>query len=605
MTTVPRLRALIVPSSDAEARFIMDVLEDHGDTPVLVKNAQEALSELALRPVEVAFISLALPRGDGLALVHHVRALHGDVDVVVVASAAEIQDTVHAHALGVLHSVLHPLTGDALLVAVDRARERRMLAAERARLANEGEISRRRTATYARCAAFVAETDLARVARLVLDACAGECELDAAVVYVASSTGTFVETARVGTTSRLSTTLDDSEIAAIDPTVVVEDRGDRVRIALIGDAELVGVLDLVPTSTQRAQAELDGLQVVAGLATAAFQAARKVDAIARAGIKDPDTSAYTFTFFGEVAGREIDRASRFGRRFALLTVAVDGLEASMHLPTDARTEMRRVVTDAILGSVKDSDVVARVEDDEYYVLLPETSLLGALAARRRIAAGMNALGDLARFGVPSRLVARAGIASFPSDGTDLGRILRTSRRRADRDEHVRERIEDLSSQGFWSCVRSFAGSGETSARDAEMAGAAISMPRAVLPRLGATLTADALQAGVPCVIYIAGDDDLEESVASALDASTRTCATAWAIGSRSERATRIRLHIDDERADGFVVLLVLGDLGGYGLVGYPEGDGMLRVFHSSSVDLVDALVASLQSEYHLQPEVGE
>ena len=49
MTTVPRLRALIVPSSDAEARFIMDVLEDHGDTPVLVKNAQEALSELALR----------------------------------------------------------------------------------------------------------------------------------------------------------------------------------------------------------------------------------------------------------------------------------------------------------------------------------------------------------------------------------------------------------------------------------------------------------------------------------------------------------------------------------------------------------------------------
>ena len=36
---------------------------------------------------------------------------------------------------------------------------------------------------------------------------------------------------------------------------------------------------------------------------------RKVDAIARAGIKDPDTSAYTFAYFGEVAGREIDRAA--------------------------------------------------------------------------------------------------------------------------------------------------------------------------------------------------------------------------------------------------------------------------------------------------------
>jgi two-component system cell cycle response regulator len=603
--TVPRLRALIVPGSDAEARFIIDVLEDHGDTPVLVASAQEALGELSMTPTEVAFVSLALPRGDGLALVHHIRALHPEVDVIVVASAAEIQDTVHAHALGVLHSVLHPLTGDAVLVAIDRARERRMLAAERLRLAAEGATSRRRTATYARCAAFVAETDLGRVARLVLDACVGECEIDEAVAYVASSTGTFVETARLGTTTRLNTTLDDSDIASIDPTSVVEDRADRIRIALLGDAELVGVIDLIPRANDRSSNIREGLEVVAGLATAAFQAARKVDTIARAGIKDPETSAYTFTFFGEVAGREIDRAARFGRRFALLTVAIDGLEASTDLAADARTEMRRVVTDAILGSVKDSDVVARVEDDEYYVLLPETSLLGALAARRRIANGMGALADVARFGVPTGLVARAGIASFPSDGTDLGRLLRTSRRRADRDEHVRERIEDLSSLGFWACVKSFAESGETSPRDAEMAGAAITMPRTVLPRLGATLTADALQAGVPCVIYIAGDDDLEESVASALDASTRTCATAWAIGSRSERATRIRLHVDDTRADGFVVLLVLGDLGGYALVGFPEDEHTLRVFHSSSVDLVDALVASLQSEYHLQPEVGE
>lgn len=601
----PHLRALIVPSSDAESRFIIDVLEDHGDTPVVVASAQEALAELAVRPVEAAFVSLALPRGDGLALVHHIRALHPEVDVIVVASANEIQDTVHAHALGVLHSVLHPLTGDAVLVAIDRARERRLLAAERARLAAEGATSRRRTATYARCAAFVAETDLSRVARLVLDACEGECVIDEAVAYVATPSGTFVETARIGGTVRLNTTLDDDEIAVIDPTSIVEDRGDRVRIALIGDAELVGVIDLIPKATSRTDSEREGLEVVAGLATAAFQAARKVDGIARAGIKDPDTSAYTFTFFGEVAGREIDRAARFGRRFALLTVAIDGLEASTDLPADARTEMRRVVTDAILASVKDSDVVARVEDDEYYVLLPETSLLGALAARRRIASGMAGLVDLARFGVPAKLVARAGIASFPSDGTDLGRILRASRRRADRDEHVRERIEDLSTQGFWACVKAFADSGETSPRDAEMAGAAITMPRSALARLGATLTSDALQAGVPCVIYIAGDDDLEESVASALDASTRTCATAWAIGSRSERATRIRLHVDDTRADGFVVLLLLGDLGGYALVGYPEGEDSLRVFHSSSVDLVDALVASLQSEYHLQPEVGE
>ncbi len=600
----PRLRVLICPGSDAEAKFVASVLEDHGDSPVVVSGAQEALGQLALEPFELAFVSMALPRGDGLALVHHIRALHPDVDVVVVASAAEIQDTVHAHALGVLHSVLHPLTGDAVLVAADRARERRLLAAERSRLADEGASSRRRTATYARCAAFVAETDLTRVAALVLDACAGEWELDEGVAYVPTPTGTFVETARVGLSRRMPTTLDDTDIASIDPTTVVEDRGDRLRLALLGDSEFAGFVDLVPRPGDRPAIVREGLEVVAGLATAAFQAALKVDAIARSGIKDPETSAYTFAFFGEVAGREIDRASRFGRRFSLLTVAIDGLESGTDLTAEARTELRRVITDAILASVKDSDVVARVEDDEYYVLLPEASLLGALAARRRIASRFAALDDLARFGIHNRLAARAGIASFPSDGTDLGRLLRTSRRRADRDEHVRDHLDELAEKGFWPSVRSFAIPADDSLPVAELAGAMVALPRAVLARLGATITSDALQAGVPCVLYAAGDDDLEESISGALDASTRDCVRAWSVGTRSERATRIRLHVDDARADGHVVLLMLGDLGGYALVGVADGD-LVRLFHTSNVDLVDALVASLQSEYHLQPEVGE
>lgn len=600
----PRLRVLVVPGSEAEAKFIVSVLEDHGDTAVVVGNAQEALAQLATTSFEVAFVSMGLPRGDGLALVHHVRALHPEVDVVVVATANEIQDTVHAHALGVLHSVLHPLTGDAVLVAADRARERRLLAAERARLADEGAASRRRTATYARCAAFVAETDLGRVARLVLDACAGELQVDEGVVYVPTASGTFVETARVGASRRLSTTLDEHEIASVDPTCVVEERNDRVRLVLLGEIELAGVIDLVPSAGERIASAREGLEVVASLATAAFQAAAKVDAIARSGIKDPETSAYTFTFFGEVAGREIDRAARFGRRFSLLTVAIDGLESGTDMTAEERTELRRVITDAILASVKDSDVVARVEDDEYYVLLPEASLLGALAARRRIALRFASLEELGRFGIHNRLIARAGIASYPSDGTDLGRLLRTSRRRADRDEHVRDHLDELAERGFWPSVRSFAIPEDERLRVVELAGAVVTLPRHALARLGGAMAADALQAGVPCVLYVAGNDDVEESIAGALEASNRDCVRAWAVGTRTERATRIRLHVDDPRSDGHVVLLMLGDLGGYALVGVAEGD-RIRAFHTSNVDLVDALVAALQAEYHLQPEVGE
>src|SRR5690606_32927428 len=71
---------------------------------------------------------------------------------------------------------------------------------------------------------------------------------------------------------------------------------------------------------------LEALEIIASLGVAALAGARKVEAIARVGIKDPETSAYTFAYFGDVAGREIARATRFERSFALLTVSFDGME---------------------------------------------------------------------------------------------------------------------------------------------------------------------------------------------------------------------------------------------------------------------------------------
>src|SRR5699024_3342845 len=105
-------------------------------------------------------------------------------DVVVMSAPQEMEETAHAIALGVLQNILLPLTGDAILVAADRARERRLLVSDRARLAAEEANSRRRMATYARCAAFVAETTAMAVASRVLDACAGEIALRAGAIYV-------------------------------------------------------------------------------------------------------------------------------------------------------------------------------------------------------------------------------------------------------------------------------------------------------------------------------------------------------------------------------------------------------------------------------------
>ena len=65
------------------------------------------------------------------------------------------------------------------------------------------------------------------------------------------------------------------------------------------------------------QGKLDLVRSLASLAVAVV-AAR--DSSARGAMKDPRSSAYTFAYFVDVAGREIDMARRHGRRFSIATI---------------------------------------------------------------------------------------------------------------------------------------------------------------------------------------------------------------------------------------------------------------------------------------------
>jgi hypothetical protein len=85
------------------------------------------------------------------------------------------------------------------------------------------------------------------------------------------------------------------------------------------------------------------------------------------------------------------------------------------------------VGDRLLSSVTDIDVVARVDEDEFHLLLPEMDGLGAHAVRRRILSRLAASSE--RRPVPSGVL--VGVATFPHDGHDLAQLLRVARRRAD------------------------------------------------------------------------------------------------------------------------------------------------------------------------------
>ena len=141
----------------------------------------------------------------------------------------------------------------------------------------------------------------------------------------------------------------------------------------------------------------------------------------RAPIQDITTSAYSFAYFVDLAGREIDLARRHGRKFALATVEV---------ATTGLTRLdSRAAVEIVLGAVRDTDVVARADEHELLLMLPETGTKGARTLRRRV---LERVHQNARSPSSAQLPVRVGLASFPFDGEDLSRLLRIARRRAER-----------------------------------------------------------------------------------------------------------------------------------------------------------------------------
>jgi len=171
------------------------------------------------------------------------------------------------------------------------------------------------------------------------------------------------------------------------------------------------------------------LNVVAAQIASTLALAAEREQSSRGAMKDPRSSAYTFAYFVDVTGREIDKARRYNRRFALATLAVD-LPKSLESGSDPSVQ----VAEQVLSCVRDTDVLARVDDGEFYLLLPETGGTGAHSCRRRVMRQLTSPTDLTQGGSIDLGVAM-GVATFPQDGLDLSQLLRIARHRAEVSRH--------------------------------------------------------------------------------------------------------------------------------------------------------------------------
>ena len=163
----------------------------------------------------------------------------------------------------------------------------------------------------------------------------------------------------------------------------------------------------------------------AGLITALDVTDRKSAEAAseQSGLRDLLTGLLGSTQAQNIFLVEAKRSERSGRSFALLLLKLDELKQLKERSEFAEASRVLCKLARIVGEVcRAADSAARLSEDEFLVILPETSLAGVRRLMQRIGERLNAESNGAAVAVS------AGAAVFPQDGPTLDHALRSARR---------------------------------------------------------------------------------------------------------------------------------------------------------------------------------
>ncbi|WP_437277800.1 diguanylate cyclase [Sorangium sp. So ce375] len=555
---------------------------------------------------DIAFIDVGLGDGAGLAMVHHLKALAPEATVFALATRAELEAGAHAVALGGAGLFLLPLGGDEVLNAVGSVRLRFAERALRMQLEQESARSARAAGWIARLAELADARDRTAAAQQLAEVFVEATGAAAAAVYLAAGerSNELVRSAATGPLDRApayGTETDILDFARREQLIVVPLSLRKLSAGHLLLQKEPGRSSAFPSvrrpdsaaSTPRRAPLLDGLvKLLATQATTALALlGERERSTGGAAMKDPASSAYSFAYYVDVAGREIDKARRHGRRFTIATIVIEpDPAAAPERPGElafwritpappANTLNPGQVAEHLLRAVRDTDILARVDENEFHLLMPETAGLDAHACHRRMLSHVAESEKRAGY-LPKGLL--VGVATFPHDGQSLAQLLRIARRRADatKSSIVHRISQDRRSIGeiLSLLVREAPASGEPSAISAPRA-LELSVPDTVL--LATSVVRNALRGGAVFLLVAHHDGLSLGAQVKALLASPRDDVVLHAVDLRSSPG-----------CEDIEALCVLAEHGAYALVGRNQG-GIVKGFHAADPLLADFLAERL------------
>ncbi|HLL06449.1 MAG TPA: response regulator [Myxococcaceae bacterium] len=610
---------LLVDDDGVFRELATDMLTHRGYRVVPAADAEQALEAAALSRFELVLTDVMMPGMNGFELTTRLRERVPDQEVILISARPDVKDSEMALRTGAADCLTKPIEAANLYLAVDGAFRRVALRRERTQLQDENLEFARYQNLHRRCLEFLAYPDLEGLQERVIADLAAVCDAQSAALWVVDDRGELVLRAYRGLLDRhflVEKMRPEGPLGArlreASPWLSREERSPVLYVPLVAAGELMGLAQLSdPLSGEFLSEHLRQARVIGDFAAVGVKNGRRMLALQRLGLRDKDTAAYNLSYFTDYASKEIYKARRYGRTFSLLTFSIDNLPlVRVRLgAADAKKAVRGIIR-ALSKIIRDSDVIAKASDQEFYLLLPETDFFGALMFVRRAMAAVRDEPDVQEVEAKLPLALVGGASTFPKDGEDFDELVHRCRRRMDERRASLQRRLLLDGLPFWDEVSLLLGSPTSPRLPAD--------ERAEPSRRGKVSDAlfDELQSeiarellrdpGARGLLYVGGPEIRSDlPIASGLEsAPPELSSRIYVLGRRLDLESHPALTPvfleGDERVARHEFLFWLSEHASYALI-QRRGKGVTWGFHSSDTAVVDGLITKLQSEYDLQP----
>lgn len=595
------------------------MLTRRGYRVIEAESGPRALEQASLTRFDLVVTDVMMPGMDGFELTAKLRERNPDQEVLLISARPDVKGSEMALRAGAADCLTKPVDDADLFLAVDRALQRVALRHERAQLRDENLEFARYQNLHRRCLEFLAYPDLEGLQERVTADLAAVCDAQSAALWVADDRGELVLRAYRGLLDKqflVERMKPEGPLAAhlreAAPWLAREERSPVLYVPLVAGGELMGLAQLSDPIAGEFQPEhVRQARVIGDFAAVGVKNGRRMLSLQRLGLRDRETAAYNLSYFTDYASKEIYKARRYGRMFSLLTFSIDNLPlVRVRLgAADAKKAVRGIIR-ALSRIIRDSDVIAKASDQEFYLLLPETDFFGALMFVRRAVAAVREEPDVQEVEAKLPLALVGGAGTFPKDGEDFDELVHRCRRRMDERRASLQRRLLLDGLPFWDEVELLLGTPSSPKLPAD--------ERAEPSRRGkvSDLLFDELQSeiarellrdpGARGLLYVGGPEIRSDlPIASGLESAPPELASRiYLLGRRTDldshpAVTPVFLEGDD-RFTRHEFLFWLSEHASYALI-QRRGKGATWGFHSSDTAVVDGLITKLQAEYDLQP----